>query len=155
MKMPIHRQGPFSKRSARMRCPGEENEETASDLASSVWRSSVFLQNRNAEARSALRTSRRRIGASSRYIHAYLQKLRAFLRTLRLSLKRHSFSSESRIVCLEQRRQHSQSNGCLDSDSGKIMRSPAAIDGKRHRPSQSSRAPSRSNNSKDRHGLGN
>ena len=54
MKMPIHRQGPFSKRSARMRCPGEENEETASDLASSV-----FLQNRNAEAQSAQRTSRR------------------------------------------------------------------------------------------------
>ena len=52
--MPIHRQGPFSKRSARMRCPGEENEETASDLASSV-----FLQNRNAEAQSAQRTSRR------------------------------------------------------------------------------------------------
>jgi hypothetical protein len=37
-----------------MRCPEDENEETASDLASSV-----FLQNRNAEAQSAQRTSRR------------------------------------------------------------------------------------------------
>jgi hypothetical protein len=52
-------------------------------------------------------------------------------------------------------RQHCQANARLDSNTGKIMPRPAAINGKRHYPSQSSRAPSRSNNREDRHGLGN
>jgi hypothetical protein len=54
---------------------------------------------------------------------------------------------------LELRRQHCQANARLDSNTGKIMPRTAAISGKRANPSQSSRAPSRSNNREDRHGL--
>jgi hypothetical protein len=51
------------------------------------------------------------------------------------------------------RRQHGQANACLDYNTGKITPRPAAIHGKRYYPSQSSPAPSRSNNREDRHGL--
>jgi hypothetical protein len=54
---------------------------------------------------------------------------------------------------LELRRQHCQANARLDSNTGKIMPRPAAIRGKRANPSQSSRAPSCSNNREDRHRL--
>jgi hypothetical protein len=54
---------------------------------------------------------------------------------------------------LELRGQHCQPNAHLESNSGKILPRPAAINDKRHDPSQSSRAPSRSNNREDRHGL--
>jgi hypothetical protein len=60
---------------------------------------------------------------------------------------------DGRDNALELRRQHCQANSHLDSNTGKIMPGPAAIHGKRANPSQSSRAPSRSNNREDRHGL--
>jgi hypothetical protein len=54
---------------------------------------------------------------------------------------------------LELRGQHCQPNTRLESNSGKIMPRPAAINDKRHDPSQSSRAPSCSNNREGRYGL--
>lgn len=54
---------------------------------------------------------------------------------------------------LELRCEHCQANARLESNSGKIMPRPAAINDKRHDPSQSSRAPSRSNNREGRYGL--
>jgi hypothetical protein len=60
---------------------------------------------------------------------------------------------DGRDDALELSRQHCQANARLDSNTGKIMPRTAAISGKRDYPSQSSRAPSRSNNCEDRHGL--
>jgi len=54
---------------------------------------------------------------------------------------------------LELRCKHCQADARLESNAGKIMPRPAAINGKRHDPSQSSRAPSRSNNREGRYGL--
>jgi len=55
---------------------------------------------------------------------------------------------------LELRCEHCQANARLESNSSKIMPRPAAINDKRHDSSQSRRAPSRSNNSESRYGLG-
>jgi hypothetical protein len=55
---------------------------------------------------------------------------------------------------LELRREHCQAYAHLESNSGKIMPRPAAINDRRHEAGKSSRAPGRSNNREDRHGLG-
>lgn len=58
-----------------------------------------------------------------------------------------------RTAKLELRCKHCQANARLETNSGKILSRPAAINDKRHDPSQSSRTPSRSNNREGRYGL--
>lgn len=53
----------------------------------------------------------------------------------------------------ELRCEHRQTNGRLDSHSDTMTPRPAAIDGTRHDPSQSSRTPSRSNDREGGDGL--
>jgi hypothetical protein len=63
----------------------------------------------------------------------------------------------SRVRCiawLELRCQHRQANASLDPHSGKVMSSPAAINGIRHYAGRSGRAPGRSNNCENLSGLG-